>query len=363
MNKDSGDGLWTAIGLMSGTSADGVDAALIRTDGQSQIDFLGAITVPYTATLRTDLLQIAQTDVPLADVLRRQAALTLAHETAIRQLLDTLALPPADVDVIGFHGHTIRHLPDEQLTWQLGDPQLLAERLQIAVVSDFRRRDMAAGGQGAPLVPLFHQQLCRSLPKPFVILNLGGVGNLTWLGDAEAIVASDTGPGCGLLDAWAEQHFGVAMDTDGRLSQQGTVNAAAVAAVLQQPFFQRPLPKSADRFDFDCSPLKSLSPHDGLATLCALTAEAVEMAVQRLPSPPRTTYVTGGGSRHPLIMRLLAERLGDVQPIEALQLRWDSMEAECFAWLAVRRMRGLMISLPSTTGCRIATSGGNVTPA
>lgn len=353
--------LFVSLGLMSGTSADGVDAAVIVTDGISESRFLGASTMPYADDLRSSLLEIAQNDVSLIEVLRRQKALTMAHVDAVRELLERLSLSPSEIDVIGFHGHTIRHVATEGLTWQIGDPSILAQQFGVPVVHDFRRMDMAAGGQGAPLVPMFHQQLCQSLAKPVAMLNLGGVGNLTWMGDDGVVIATDTGPGCGLLDAWAEKHFQLAMDIDGRLASQGTVDEQAVLAVLSQPFFQRPNPKSADRFEFDVSPLSHLDPHNGLATLCAITARSVHEVVRKMPSKPETLYVTGGGSKHPVIREMLRELLEDVRPVEDLQLRSDSMEAECFAWLAVRRLLGLPTSLPTTTACRVATSGGSIT--
>ncbi len=350
-----------ALGLMSGTSADGVDAALVRTDGEAAIDFIAASTCPYEPSLRESLLQAAQQDIPLSDLLRLERSLTWHHIEASRQLITQQGISSDSIEIIGFHGHTIRHLAAESLTWQLGNPSLLAFHLNATVVSDFRRLDIAAGGQGAPLAPLFHQQICQDHPKPVAVLNLGGVGNLTWLGDGDAVYAGDTGPGCGLLDAWVQQHFGLPMDGDGKLALQGKIDHEAVNATLRQPFFQRPFPRSADRYEFDITPVQHLAPHDGLATLCSITASAVADAIKHLPCRPLATYVTGGGSKHPLIMALLSESLGKVEPIESLQWRSESLEAECFAWLAVRGWRGLPTAIPSTTGSSLATSGCNIT--
>ncbi len=262
--------------------------------------------------------------------------------------------------MIGLHGHTIRHEPAQGYTWQIGDAATLAERSGLTVVSDFRRRDVAAGGEGAPLVPLFHAMLFADHEKPLAVLNLGGVANVTWLGEDGSIVAGDTGPGCGLLDAWTRQATGQAFDRDGALANRGSIAAAAVQSALEKPYFQRDLPKSADRFEFVELLPNGLSAEDGAATLCAITAAAVSRAMAPL-GRPRTLWLTGGGARHPRMRQLLEERFPRVAGVEDCGLHGDSLEAECFAWLAVRRLRGLVTTLPSTTGCRQATCGGVLT--
>jgi anhydro-N-acetylmuramic acid kinase len=353
-----------AIGLMSGTSADGVDAALIRTDGQALVEFIAGVTLPYDSTLRRSLLAAAHLDAPLTDVLRLERALTNAHVEACRELLSQAAgkvRGASDVQIVGFHGHTLRHVADERMTWQIGDASWLAEQLSIPVVGDFRRRDLAAGGQGAPLAALYHRQLLVNQDLPAAILNLGGVANLTWVGADDELLAGDVGPGCGLLDAWTAATTGEPFDRDGRLAQAGRVDEPCVRQALKIGYFSRPLPKSADRYDFDDIDVRHLSSADGAATLCAITAEATARCVAMLPAPPRAVWVTGGGVHHAELMRMLAERLPKLHGIEVLGQRPDSLEAECFAWLAVRRVRSLPTTAPGATGCRRITCGGSLT--
>lgn len=353
--------LQTAFGLMSGTSADGVDAALIRTDGKDSFQFVGAITLPYEDSFSHRLLATASSDVSLLEVLRLEQALTLRHVEACRTLLDAYPAQEDQPAVIGFHGHTVRHVSSEGLTWQLGNPSLLAEQLGIPVVSDFRRRDMAAGGQGAPLAALLHQHLMAHVPKPTAVLNVGGVANVTWLGQDGQVIAGDTGPGCGLLDAWIRRHTGRSFDCHGEVAKAGSVDHGLVAATLRDAYFQRPFPKSADRFDFAVDRLDRLSTPDGAATLCAITVAAVVGALHTFPALPETLWVTGGGTHHPVIMGGLRQHLARVLPIEAAHLRSAYLEAECFAWLAVRRLRGLPTSWPTSTGANRGTVGGLLT--
>ncbi len=354
-----------ALGLMSGTSADGIDVALLATDGESHIDFRQGATIPYEDQLQGQLLQAAQSDVSLAVLLQLERELTLSHAAAVRQVLAKHE-PLEEIALVGFHGHTIRHLSPQHLTFQLGDASLLAEELGVAVVADFRRRDVAAGGEGAPLTPLFHQALLAQAEKPCVVLNLGGVANITWLGSEGDILAGDVGPGCGLLDNWISQQVGKPMDRDGQFALAGRVDDDRVQQALQSPFFERMLPRSADRFEFESAiELDGLSPADGAASLCALSAEAVFRACKELPELPRQVWLTGGGAKHPRLAQELTARFatvgGTVGNIRQLGLRPDTLEAECFAWLAVRRLRGLPTSYPETTGCRHATVGGILT--
>ncbi len=356
---------YLALGLMSGTSADGMDAALIRTDGESLVQPLGGTTIPYEATFRQSLLQLATRDVPLVEVLRVEQHLTQLHAQAVHAACRLSGTLLHDVDIVGFHGHTIRHLPAARLSWQMGNGSLLAQLVGRPVVCHFRQADLAAGGEGAPLAPLYHHALMsraatagRGMPQ--MVLNLGGVANLTWFDDSR-IIAGDCGPGCGLIDAWVEQHTGDRMDRDGALAGAGRIHEDLVRAATDGlDFFQRPLPKSADRFDFDDVDVSRLSLEDGAATLCALTVRGVTQAVSQLPQRPQQVWITGGGARHPLMMSLLRKALGNVEPISHAGHDPDLLEAACFAWLAVRRLRGLPTSLPTTTGARVATCGGQL---
>ena len=346
---------------MSGTSCDGVDAAILDTDGESRIDFFGGITLPYDDDLRSRILEASQHDVPIVELLRIEKELTGCHEQAVEKLRKKYPKESKSAKLVGFHGHTVRHVPGEGLTYQIGNPWQLTEKVGLPVVADFRRRDMAVGGQGAPLVAMFHRALFADEPRPTLILNLGGVANVTWLGDHDEIIAGDTGPGCGLIDEWAQEVAGLRNDRDGQLALAGTVDEATVEAAVDAPFFAKSLPKAADRYDFDHVDVSGLSPEDGAATLCAVTVRAIMQAVEKLPSLPSQIWVTGGGVHHPMIMQLLEQHFGEVRSVRQRGLNPDTLEAECFAWLAVRHQRGLPLTIPETTGCREPACGGIIT--
>ena len=363
----------TAIGLMSGTSLDGVDAVLVVTDGRTIATRGAALTVPYPASFRDRLRGLLgrapePADAPVI------AELTDRHADAAERLLAAAGPASGGVDLVGFHGQTVLHDPAGGRTIQIGDPARLAGRLGIAVVADFRLADVAAGGQGAPLVPLYHAALARDLPKPLAVLNLGGVGNLTWVGadaagtDDAALLAFDTGPGNALIDDWVRARTGRAFDDDGRLAAGGRIDAKRLADWLDHPYFRQPPPKSLDRdaFAHVLGEVQDLDAADGAATLTALTAAAVAAALPFLPAPPRRWLVAGGGRRNPILVRMLAERLSTagapvaVEPVEAVGWRGDTLEAEAFAFLAVRSVRGLPLSLPTTTGAPHPQPGGRL---
>ncbi len=349
-----------AIGLMSGTSLDGVDAALIETDGETVTGFGRSLTRPYDPALRARLRAILDRAATLppddGELLLVERRLTEIHAEAVKALAE-----PADV--IGFHGQTILHQPERGLTWQIGDATLLAECTGLPVVHDFRAADIAAGGQGAPLVPAFHAALVQSLPRPLAVLNIGGVANVTWIGADGGLAAFDTGPGNGPLDDWTRQHTGAPHDSGGALASAGRADQAALAQLLSDPYFQRAYPKSLDRLDFSrriqASGLDCLSPADGAATLVAFIAGAVARA--RLPAAPRRWLITGGGRHNPAIMAALAKALdAPVAPVESVGWDGDALEAQCFGYLAVRSQRGLPLSYPGTTGISRPVSGGRM---
>ncbi len=351
----------TAIGLMSGTSMDGIDAALLRTDGESAVEPLAFLTIPYPDDMRADIRACLGGSVPASDVER---ALTEAHAAVVGRLLADMAMTAAEVDLIGFHGHTILHAPDERRTWQIGDGALLARLTGIPVVNDFRSADMAEGGQGAPFVPLYHRALASSLDRPLAVLNVGGVANVTWIGADGSLVACDTGPGNALVDDWMLRHTGKRYDEGGALAKTGFVNAVALTALLDHPYFDRPAPKSLDRDAFDVSPVRGLSPEDGAATLTAFTAFAVERVIDHLPEPPRRWLVTGGGRHNATLMAMLDDRLrAPVAPVEAVGWNGDALEAQAFAYLAVRSRKGMPLSEPGTTGVARPVTGGRFHPA
>src|SRR3984957_19008468 len=252
------------IGLMSGTSLDGVDAAWLETDGETVTAFGPTLTIPYDAALRRDLRALldrapglAPNDPALASAVAR---LTECHIQAVKAL-------ERPADLIGFHGQTILHQPDRRRTWQVGDAALLARETGIPVAYDFRSADVAAGGEGAPLAPAYHAALAHALPKPFAVLNIGGVANVTWIGADGALLAFETGPGNGPLDDWMSRHTGQAFDRDGALARSGTLDQTVLARLLADPYFARPTPKSLDRLDFSrtltASGLDALGAADG----------------------------------------------------------------------------------------------------
>ena len=352
-----------ALGLMSGTSLDGIDAALVETDGEAVTRRGPALTLPYSPERRATLRGLLGGK---GDVAAAERDLTLAHAEAVTALLAASGLAPDRIDVIGFHGHTILHRPDERRTWQIGDGALLAAATGIRVVNDFRSADVAAGGQGAPLVPVYHRALAAGLGAPLAILNLGGVGNVTWIGADDMVLAFDTGPGNALIDDWALAHTGRPVDEDGKLARSGRVHTDRIAGFLRHPYFERPPPKSLDRDDFAgfaAGLVADLSAADGAATLAAFTAAAVSAAAAHFPKPAGRWLVCGGGRRNPVVMMALTTHLGlAVEPVEAVGWDGDALEAEAFGFLAVRTLRGLPLTFPGTTGVPAPLTGGRVHP-
>jgi anhydro-N-acetylmuramic acid kinase len=345
------------VGLMSGTSLDGIDVAFIETDGERRVVTGPAITISYDEALRRRLRGILGGTGPVAEVERE---LTLAHASAIATLAARHAVAP--LDLVGFHGHTILHRPEQGRTWQIGDGALLAQLTGIDVVCDFRSADVAAGGEGAPFVPLYHAALAAGFDRPLAVLNLGGVGNVTWIGPGEnEIIAFDTGPGNALIDDWALAHTGRAVDLGGALAAAGAVDEAHVARFLAHPYFARRPPKSLDRDEFAAFVPTTLGAADGAATLTAMTAAAAAVAARHFPAPARRWLVTGGGRRNPVLMAALAARLGaPVEPVEQVGWDGDALEAQAFAYLAVRAVASLPLSLPGTTGVPRPTTGGRL---
>ena len=351
----------SALGLMSGTSLDGIDAALLTTDGDTIVAAGPSLTIPYDDLLRERLraaLGLSRLDEGLNELGR---ALARAHADAVRALLRQAGLQASQVNVVGFHGHTILHRPEERLTVQIGDGELLARETGIPVVCDFRSADVAAGGEGAPLAPLFHAALARPLKKPIAVLNLGGVANVTWIGANDRLLAFDTGPGNALIDDWMRHHAHRAFDEGGAFAARGTADADAVAALLSHPYFNRPPPKSLDRNAFGEEALDDLDPQDGAATLTAFTVAAVSAARRFFPSPAERWLVCGGGRHNVTLMAILKEALdAPVDLVEAVGWNGDALEAQAFAFLAVRSVYRMPLSLPTTTGVRAPLTGGRL---
>src|ERR1700677_3581526 len=354
----------TAIGLMSGTSLDGVDVALIETDGKRVKAFGPSGYRPYTEKERDLLRQALAEAVNLPERDARpgilpeaERAVTLAHAEAVASFTAQHRIAREDVDIVGFHGQTVLHRPAQKMTVQIGDAAALARAIHIPVMHDFRAADVAAGGQGAPFVPVYHRALAQSLTRegPLAVVNIGGVSNITYIDGADILIACDTGPGNALLDDYMFRKMSQAFDCEGRMAAQGTVDEAWVARALEHPFFALPPPKSLDRNDFAALTLREMPPADGAATLTALTAAAIARIVPLLPKMPRSWIVAGGGARNLTMVRMLRDRLapGTVEAADALGWSADAIEAQWFGFLAARGLKGLPLSYPATTGVPI----------
>ena len=354
---------WPAlvIGLMSGTSMDGIDAALLRTDGEAVAEPRGFVFRPYPPDFRARMADALKSPAERAPAL--EADLTDFHADAVRALLAETGVAASAVALAGFHGHTVLHRPAEGRTWQLGDAGRLARGIGLPVVGDLRMADVAAGGEGAPLAPVYHRALAGDGPRPCAFLNLGGVANVTWIGEGpDDLIAFDTGPANMLLDEWALRHTGKPLDEGGALAMAGQADQAALAALLAAPYFARKPPKSLDRLDFGLDAVSHLPPADGAATLVAFTVESVAAALDHLPSAPNAWFVGGGGRHNPHLMQSLAARLTvPVEPVEAIGRNGDALEAEAFAYLAARSVKGLPISFPGTTNAPGPLTGGVLT--
>ena len=336
---------------------DGIDAAFIETDGQAHLVQGPHLGTPYPRPLRTVLLGLPAKG---ADITGLEREVTDLQAEAVHQLCATSGIGLSTIDVVGFHGQTILHDPPRRRSWQLGDGQRMADALGVPVVNGFRQNDLNHGGQGAPFAPVYHQALVRahSVPEPVAVLNIGGVSNLT-LVDGELLFACDCGPGNALIDDWVRAHCGVPYDADGRIAASGRIDHRALERLLDSPYFRRHGPKSLDRNAFSPEPVRGLSPADGAATLTAFTAAAVAAEAQRFPRQPREWVVVGGGRLNGCLMSALKQRLRvPVRSAEEVGWAGQAIEAQAFAYLAVRSLLQLPLSYPGTTGVSEPMGGG-----
>ncbi len=358
------------VGLMSGTSLDGVDAVLASFDN-ARIVCRATHFLSFADSVRTEALALqdaGHNELHRAAVLANRLAKIYAD--AVKALLATAGAAASAVSAIGCHGQTVRHAPESGYTWQVSNAALLAELTGIAVVADFRSRDIAAGGQGAPLVPAFHDALFRSDTKHRVILNIGGIANLTALPPGSATTGFDCGPGNMLLDAWAQQQRGWRYDRNGEWSRRGQVLPQLLERLLSHPFLALPPPKSCGREQFNLVWLHTQlggdeRAEDVQATLTRFTAITTTEAITARCGSPDEVYVCGGGAHNGALMSAIAERLPGtiVQTTDALGLGADWVEATAFAWLAQRAVRGQAGNLPAVTGARGPRILGTVYPA
>jgi anhydro-N-acetylmuramic acid kinase len=358
--------LTRAIGLMSGTSLDGIDVALVETNGEDVVRRGPFLSVPYDEEQRDILRQSLKDAGVMSDRQARpgilaeaEQALTRWHVDAVQSWVRKSGVSLSNIDIIGFHGQTVLHRPEKQLTVQLGDGAGLARQLGVPVAYDMRAADMAAGGQGAPLVPVYHRALAAGIAeRPVVFVNIGGVANVTWISRNGDLLAFDTGPGNALIDDWMKQHTGAPLDEDGRMALSGHVDEAVAAQFLGDGYFERSVPKSLDRNSFASIWLDGLSAADGAATLVAVTARAILASRTHFPEVPVLWIICGGGRHNKAIMQALEALLPCVETAETFGFGGDAMEAEAWAYLAVRSLKGLPLSFPGTTGVPSPMTGG-----
>lgn len=363
------------VGLMAGTSLDGVDAAVVRFEGPTRAQLLAFVTHPYLAEQRAGIEAVLAGGAP-RDFARLHAALATWAGDAVQAVLDAAAVPAAALDFIAFPGQTIWHEPP-MVSWQLGEPAVLAERFGVRVVSGFRGRDVAAGGEGAPLVPMADVLLFGAADHPRILLNIGGIANATWVARRcadEGALAFDTGPGMAVIDAVAALvEPGASCDRDGRIAGHGQVDEALVAVLLDDPFFRQPPPRSTGRERFGAAYADALHQRvpgpDGVATAVALTARSIAEAIGTwLPAAPEV-LVSGGGCHHPLLMTELAARLATLPARPRLRrftelfFNGDAKEAVAFALLGYLAVHGQPGNLPAVTGAAGPRVLGCITPA
>ncbi len=358
-----------AIGLMSGTSMDGIDAAMLSSDGVEIFEHGPAHERSFSPEER-DIIAGAMRDAASLtpgmkwtdSIIAADALITRTHKEAVLQLLEIAAMEPQDVDIVGFHGQTLVHRPDLRFTLQVGSGRELSAGAGIAVIDQFRQADIAAGGQGAPFAPVYHQALLRGAQgtcQTGAVVNLGGLGNITFVDESCELLAFDTGPGNALLDDWTYAQTGAAMDEGGRLALAGRVDEQVLLQLMDNAYLGQRPPKSLDRNAFSLAPLAGMRTQDGAATLCAFTALCIRAAISHLPKTPEKWIICGGGRRNPALMRQLAARLpGAVCSAEDMGWRGDALEAEAFAFLAIRSFLGMPLSFTGTTGVHEPMPGG-----
>jgi len=360
--------IFRAIGAMTGTSMDGVDLAYLETDGRNTLKFGPSASYPFSEGDR-DLLRkavasakfLGRRDERPEPLIEAEALITRRHVETIGDFLRQYDIAASAVDLIGFHGQTVLHRPEHGLTVQLGDGAGLARQIGIDVAYDMRAADMAAGGQGAPLVPVYHRALAEAsgVAMPVLFVNIGGVANMTYVEAENDPVACDTGPGNALIDDLMLARTGRAMDADGACALSGAVDEMALAALMAHAYFAQKPPKSLDRNTFSAAPVAGLSLPDAAATLTAFTAAGILAHLRFLPKTPEMIVVCGGGARNAALMRALEQRAPcPVRPAE--DFGWDSqaIEAQAFAYLGVRSVKGLPLTFPTTTGVNEPMPGG-----
>ena len=346
---------------------DGIDVALVKTDGRSTLEFGPTAEYAFDADMRQSLIQAMQIATQIRHRDERpynlnqiETEITRVHANVVESFLQDNNLTDSNIDIIGFHGQTVLHRPQDKLTVQLGDGNALAKVTNIDVVYDMRAADVAAGGQGAPLVPVFHQALAANIKtRPLAFVNIGGISNITYINQSNELLAFDCGPGNAMLDDWVLRHTGKPFDQDGEFARTGTLDEQVLHDYMVNRYFQKQVPKSLDRFDFTLDGVEHLSPADGARTLVEITAKSIANAAQCYGASPQDWIICGGGRRNKFLMaRIAANVQGIVTPAEAHHFNGDAMEAQAFAYLAVRSLNNLPLTFPNTTGIAEPMTGG-----
>lgn len=365
----------TVIGLMSGSDLSGIDAAILTTDGEAYVEFGPSLHVPYSRDMKIWLRRAVKAALEgrdgAADIGKAAGEATLAHVEAVEALLEKAGLKRANVDVIGFHGHTVLHRPalsadSTGRTWQIGDGAVLAEETKIDVVSDFRTADVKAGGRGAPFTPVYYSALVETMTEPsdgpVCVVTLGEKANLTFIPRqlrGTDLIAFDSGPGTSLVNEWMAFKTGEAMDPNGNFARAGNIHADVLRMMLLNPYLRRQPPKSLDGHSFKLDPARALTAEDGAATLTAFTAACIRQSEQFLPEAPALWIICGPERHNAAMMEAFAQALeAPVMTAEEAGWRGDSLEAECFAHLAVRSLKKLPLSFPKTTRAPTPVCGG-----
>ncbi|MBE6448044.1 MAG: anhydro-N-acetylmuramic acid kinase [Alphaproteobacteria bacterium] len=352
------------LGLISGSSLDGINAAIITTDGVDVFEFGEAREIPYDDELR-DKLRWFHHNYTSAEEAQKQELenlLTQAHATAIRDIIDS---DDKQIDLVGFHGHTIVHKPDEHFIYHIGNAQQLADSIGIKVVSRFRQADILSGGQGAPLSAVYHQALASAIEKPVAFVDIGGISSLTWMGSNGELLAFDAGPGNNAINDWVFKHAGQHMDYNGKQAALGTVHMPIINQLMRHKFLAKHPPKAADKATFKdkLEHLEGLSLQDGAATATSFVAEAIAYSIALyLPEAPKTLIICGGGAQNPTLVRFLRQRFDSTVVKTASELGWDAsaIEAQAFAYLAARRVNLMPATYPFTTGVSMPCICGEV---
>ena len=357
--------LW-AIGLESDTAISGVDVALIKTDGVDIFEQPINLSRPYSPSMREAIISVLgeEGQQNLNYLKQVEDELTAHHISIVQELLDAQDMSPRQIDVIGFSGHTVLNRPEQKLSVQIGNAQTMLDAFGIPVVNRFYQTDLLSGGQGAPIFPVYYEALARKFEKPVVIFSIGGIASLTYIGQNGELIAFDVGPGNILIDKWMQMHLGAEMDFDGLWAQKGQIDERLLQKLLKHSSIEKAPPKALERKDFIplLTDVEGSSLADGAATLTALTTKSLVLACEKyLPEEPKQYIITGGGSYNPTMVKYLRQHLK--APVQTAQeIGWDAMclDAQSFAFLAVRSLFGLPITFPTTTGVEFPLSGGKI---